>query len=239
MEYRVIKGKSREEKGSITLEASIFLVLFIVFYMMMMGLIQIVRAQVILQYAANETAREISQYSYVLSKTGIVKKRVSTSSQAAAFTENVSQLMDDIEKVGNTLSTGEGLEELPGNIEQAGQHAESLLGDPDALMNNIFSLIKTKGADLLSSMVIEGLVESVVQEQIKNMSAKSADEYLRDLGIDGGMEGLDFSGSRWANASSGGLPELEVSIAYTIDFHLGILELKPRKFKVCAKTALW
>ena len=78
-----------------------------------------------------------------------------------------------------------------------------------------------------------------MQEQIKNMSAKSADEYLRDLGIDGGMEGLDFSGSRWANASSGGLPELEVSIAYTIDFHLGILELKPRKFKVCAKTALW
>ena len=152
MEYRVIKGKSREEKGSITLEASIFLVLFIVFYMMMMGLIQIVRAQVILQYAANETAREISQYSYVLTKTGIVEKRVSTSSQAAAFTENASQLMDDIEKVGNTLSTGEGLEELPGNIEQAGQHAESLLGDPDALMNNIFSLIKTKGADLLSSM---------------------------------------------------------------------------------------
>ena len=147
--------------------------------------------------------------------------------------------MNDIEKVGNTLSTGEGLEELPGNIEQAGQHAENLLGDPDALMNNIFSLIKTKGADLLSNMVIEGIVESVVQEQIKNMSSKGADEYLRDLGIDGGMEGLDFSGSRWANASSGGLPELEVSIAYTIDFHLGILELEPRKFKVCAKTALW
>ena len=76
MEYRVIKGKSREEKGSITLEASIFLVLFIVFYMMMMGLIQIVRAQVILQYAANETAREISQYSYVLTKTGIGEKGV-------------------------------------------------------------------------------------------------------------------------------------------------------------------
>ena len=64
--------------------------------------------------------------------------------------------MDDIEKVGNTLSTGEGLEELPGNIEQAGQHAESLLGDPDALMNNIFSLIKTKGADLLRRRVKEG-----------------------------------------------------------------------------------
>lgn len=239
MEYKAIEDRRNREQGSITLEASIFLVLFIVFYMAMMGLIQIARAQVILQYAANETAREISQYSYVLTKTGIVDKRVSTSSQAAAFTANATQLLDDIEKVGNTLSTGEGLGELPGTIEQAGQHAESLLGDTDALMDNIFSLIKTKGTDMLSSLVIEELVKGVVKEQIEGMSAKGADTYLQDLGIDGGIEGMDFSGSRWANASSGGLPELEVSIIYTIDFHLGIIELEPRTFKVCAKTALW
>lgn len=239
MEYKAIEDRRNREQGSITLEASIFLVLFIVFYMAMMGLIQIAWAQVILQYAANETAREISQYSYVLTKTGIVDKRVSTSSQAAAFTANATQLLDDIEKVGNTLSTGEGLGELPGTIEQAGQHAESLLGDTDALMDNIFSLIKTKGADMLSNLVIEELVKGVVKEQIEGMSAKSADTYLQDLGIDGGIEGMDFSGSRWANASSGGLPELEVSIIYTIDFHLGIIELEPRTFKVCAKTALW
>lgn len=45
MEYRVIEHTGNEEKGSITLEASIFLVLFIAFYMAMMGLIQIARAQ--------------------------------------------------------------------------------------------------------------------------------------------------------------------------------------------------
>lgn len=239
MEYRDTENCKRREQGSITLEASVFLVLFIVFYMAMMGLIQIARAQVILQYAANETAREISQYSYVLTKTGIVDKRVSTSSQAAAFTANASQLMNDIERVGSVLSTGEGLGELPETVEQAGHHAESLFGDTDALMNNIFSLIKTKGADLLSDIVIEELVKGVMKEQIENMSSKSADEYLKDLGIDGGMSGMDFSGSRWANASDGGLPELEVSVVYTIDFHLGIIELKPRTFKVCAKTALW
>lgn len=251
MEYKVIKDraikdkeknekgsitKSSITKGSITLEASIFLAIFIVFYLAMMDLIQIARAQVILQYAANETAREISQYSYVLTKTGIVEKRLSTSMQAAAFTADAAKLLDDIEAVGTALSSGRN---LVGAAQQAGEHAQNFFGDPDALMDNIFSLIKTKGADMLSSMAIEAIVKNIVEEQIENMSAKGADEYVKDLGIDGGMGGLDFSGSRWANASSGGMPELEVSIVYTIDFHLGIIELKPRTFKVCAKTALW
>lgn len=193
----------------------------------------------ILQYAANETAREISQYSYVLTKTGIVEKRNSTASRAAAFEGRVSKLMTDIESVGRTLSTGEGLAELPENVQQAGEHAQNIVGDPDALMEDIFSFVKTKGADMLSNLVIEELVKGVVKEQIENMSSKSADEYLEDLGIDGGLSGLDFSGSRWANKASAGMPELEVSVAYTIDFHLGILELEPKRFKVCAKTALW
>lgn len=227
--------KKESEKGGITLEASIFLVIFIVFYLAMMDLIQIARAQVILQYAANETAREISQYSYVLTKTGIVKKRLSTSTQAAAFTADAASLLDDVKQVGDMLLEGG---DVVGAAQQAGQHAQNFFDDPDALMNNIFSLIKTKGADILSDAVIEGIVKSVVEEQIENMSTKGADQYLMDLGIEDGMEGLNFNDSEWANNANGDIPELKVSIIYTIDFKLGIIELK-RTFKVCAKTGLW
>lgn len=229
----MVKGKDR---GSITLEASIFLVLFIVFYLAMMDLIQIARAQVILQYAATEAAREISQYSYVLTKTGIVEKRVSTSTQAAEFAADAGSLLEDVKAVGNAIKGGGN---VIGSVQQAGQHAGEFFGDPDALMDNIFALVKTMGADALSDMAIGVIVEGIVEEQIENMSSKSADQYLKDLGIDGGMGGLEFGDSRWANSSSGGMPELEVSIVYTIDFHLGIFELEPRRYKVCAKTALW
>lgn len=225
-----------EEKGSITLEASIFLVIFIVFYLAMMDLIQIARAQVILQYAVTEAAREISQYSYVLTKTGIVEKRVGTSTQAAEFAADAGSLIDDVKAVGTAI-TGGG--DLIGSVQQAGQHAGEFFGDPDALMDNIFSLVKTMGADAMSELAIEAIVEGIVEDQIENMSSKSADEYLEDLGIDGGMGGLEFGESRWANSSSGGMPGLEVSVVYTIDFHLGIFELEPRRYKVCAKTALW
>ena len=197
MEYRATREKRKGETGGITLEASIFLVIFIVFYLAMMDLIQIARAQVILQYAANETAREISQYSYVLTKAGIVEKRVSTASQAAAFTSDAASLLDDIEEVGNTLSRGG---DVIGAAQNAGTHVQDFFGDPDALMNNIFALIKTKGADILSNMVAESIVEGVVKAQIENMSSKSADEYLEDLGIEGGMSGLDFSNSKIGRA---------------------------------------
>ncbi|MDE6941009.1 MAG: hypothetical protein K2P40_08740, partial [Lachnospiraceae bacterium] len=142
----------------------------------------------------------------------------------------------DIEAVGNVLTSGG---DIVGSVQNAGQHAQDFFGDPDALMNNIFSLIKTWGADMLSDAVIEAIVRATVEEQIEHMSSKGADEYLIDLGIDSGMGGLDFSSSSWANAANGSMPELEVSIAYVIDFHFGIIELEPRRFKVCAKTALW
>ena len=175
MGFRDIKNRKKKEKGSITLEASIFLVIFIVFYLAMMDLIQIARAQVVLQYAANEAAREISQYSYVLTKLGIVDKRVSTSTQAEAFRSDVAQFVDDIEKIGNLFSSGgSGI----GALQQVGGHAQNIFGDPDALMNNIFSLIKTKGADILSNMVIEAIAEDIVEAQIKNMTSKGVDEYL-------------------------------------------------------------
>lgn len=236
MEYKDTKEKRKQNKGSITVEAAVFLVIFILFYLAMMDLIQIARAQVVLQYAANETARQISQYSYVLTKTGIVEKRVSTSSQAAAFEADAASLVADIERVGNLLANGGN---VIGAAQQAGQHIQNFFGDPDALMSNLFSVIKTQGANLVSEMVVEGIVESVVEDQINNMSAKGADRYLKDMGIEDGIDGLDFSGSKWANAAVGGMPELEVSIVYTIDIQLGFIELKPRKFKVCAKTALW
>lgn len=239
MEFWDIKYGGKGQRGSITLEASLFLVLFIVFYFVMMGFIQIARAQVVLQYAANEAAREISQYSYVLTKTGIVSRRVSTSAQAAAFTADAESLLDDIQQVGDVIASGAGAAQTAETVQQAGQHVYDFFSGPDALMNNIFALVKTKGADMVSSMAAKEITESIVKAQIENMSTKGADKYLKDLGIDGGMDGLDFSDSNWAGAASGGIPELQVSVAYTIDFHLGIIELGPRKFRVCAKTGLW
>lgn len=62
-----------------TVEATIMLTLFFCFYMAFMSLINMVKVQSLLQYSVDQTAKEISAYSYVLTKSGVtaqVKRRV-------------------------------------------------------------------------------------------------------------------------------------------------------------------
>ena len=234
-EYRGIK-KNSCSRGSITLEATIFLTLFILFYMVLMSLVQIAKTQIILQYSINEVAKEVSAYSYLLTKTGIVDKRVSTSGQADAFKGKTTDMVNAIFNVGETFIGGG---DAIGAAEEAGSQIEDYFGNTDELVSNILSVIKTAGADIVSDFVIQQIVESEVEKQIGMMSNKSTDKYLQDLGIKDGMGGLDFSGPNWGGTSAGGMPVLEVAVIYEMEYNLGFFELKPKKFKLCAKTALW
>lgn len=234
-EHKDIKSEIRNA-GSITLEATIFLTLFILFYMVLMDLVQIARAQIILQYSVNEVAKEVSTYGYLLTKTGIVEKRVATSGQANDFVGKTTEMVDAIVRVEETLTNGGDVIDAAND---AGEKIQDYFGDTDQLVSSILSLIKTEGANIVSDYVIQEIVKGEIEEQIDMMSYKDADRYLQDLGIEDGLDGLDFSQTSWCNTSVGGMPVLEVVVVYTIDFNLGFIKLESRTFRVCAKTALW
>lgn len=236
-EYRDIK-KKKCCRGSITMEAAIFLTLFILFYMAMMDLIQIAKAQVLLQYSINEVAKEVSVYSYVLTKTGITGKRLNTSEQANEFVGKTTAVVDAIGKVSSTLSSGDAVGTFSA-VENAGTAVQDFAGEVDELPENILSLLKTAGADMASDFAIEEVAKAEVRKQIEMMSGKDPDRFLQDLGIVGGFNGLDFSDSKWANEKEGEIPVLEIAVTYTIDYNLGYLELEPRQYKLVAKTGIW
>jgi hypothetical protein len=191
-----------------------------------MSLIQIAKAQVILQYSINEVAKEVSTYSYILTKAGIVSKRVETAERAEKFSEE--GVAGAVETMVTTLS-------------ESGLSKDTVNGAVDELVEELLSTLKTKGADMLSDAVIQEIAKKEVEKQIATMSNKSADQFLRDLGIEDGMEGLDFSKTKWADAKAddADMPELEVTVSYTIKFNLGYLNLDSKTYVLCAKTALW
>lgn len=225
-------------RGSITLEAALFLTLFMLFYIGLMDLIQIAKAQVILQHSINQVAKEVSAYSYVLTKAGIVEKRLETSKRANEFVGKANEMADAMGEVVSTLSSGNVVGAI-GAAETAGGMVQEVINGIDELPQQILALVKQKGADIVSNFAIQEIVESELRKQIEMTSGKDADRFLRDLGIQGGFAGLDFSKSSWGKSESGGMPELEIVVIYTIDYNLGYLELQPRTFKLCAKTALW
>lgn len=229
---------TKRSRGSITMEAAIFLTLFVMFYVGLMDLIQIAKAQVILQHSINQVAKEVSAYSYVLTKAGIVEKRLETSKRANEFKDKTKEMVDAVKTVGETLSGGNVIETI-GAAETAGGKVQEFIGEADELPQRMLELIKQMGADTVSNYIMQEIVEIELRKQIEMTSGKDADQFLRDLGIQDGFAGLNFSESNWGGSESGGMPELEVVVIYTIDYNLGYLELQPRTFKLCAKTALW
>ncbi len=57
--------KTNSEKGMVTIEATIALTTFLFAFMMIFSIITICRVQAKMQVALNNTAQEISQYSYI------------------------------------------------------------------------------------------------------------------------------------------------------------------------------
>lgn len=240
--YRDIEAEKKRSAGSITLEATIFLTMFILFYVVMMDLIQIVRAQAVLQSAVNGAAKEISVYSYVLTKGGITDQRAGTAEAANEFIGKADDLASKAGELLDLLSgSSEGsLKEAAGSLYETG---EELVGeyaeDPQKLVSDGLNVVKKWAADEVSAAVIEAFVKPRVEANVEAMSNKTADEYLKSLGIVGGTASLDYSQSKWAQNKNGNLVELEVVVVYSVEIDLGWIKLPERNYKVCAKTALW
>lgn len=242
--YKDTKRKKAKKRsaGSITLEATIFLTMFILFYVVMLDIIQIARAQLVLQYAVNEAAKEISVYSYVLTKGGITDKRAATSEQADAFKGKAGELIDGVLNVGAVLQgQSEGsLTEVVGGLYETGEGLVNEYGEnPEKLVEDGLSVVKQWAAGEVSAAAIGAIVKQRVEENVEAMSNKSADSYLKNLGVVGGTAGLDYSESKWAANKSGNLVELEAVVVYSVKIDLGWISVPERSYKVCAKTALW
>ena len=77
----------KKEQGALTVEAALFLSMFIVFFVSLMNLTDVVRTQVLIQNAVTQTAKELSQYSYILTKTGVVSASNKTAGEAKEVKE--------------------------------------------------------------------------------------------------------------------------------------------------------
>lgn len=228
--------------GSVTLEAAVFLSMFILFSVVMMDLIQIARAQMILQYAINSAAKEISIYSYVLTKSGVTGKRAATSENADACRGKAGELLNGLGEVQASLESGN-----PEHVINAGTNLYSGLkqltgeygSDLEKLAQDAVDVGKQQAADRVSAVLIESYVKPRVEECIRLMSEREADGYLESLGILGGCASLDYSHSKWAAEKKGDLAVLEVVVEYPVEIKLGWIHLPEKRFRVRAKTALW
>ena len=222
----------RKERGSITLEAAIFLSLFLMGYLAFMSLIQVGRAQMIMQYTLNETAKELSQSSYILTKTGIVGQSIQTGQKSQEFQGKTQELLDSVMAFGGSVA-GDG--DVLQSAEVAYDNIEDYFSNSDDIVQGLIAVIKNAAGGMVKERAVSLVCRGSLKKQLEYLTSEDPDVYLEKLGIQGGIDSISFEGTTWFDTSR----ELDIVMTYRIQYDFGVLGKQDRIFKVRAKTAIW
>lgn len=242
----------KNEKGAITLEASLILTMFIMGFMCMMSLVQIVRTQTILQYAVDQAALDLSRNSYILTKSGIASEIYGTSKNAQKFEGDTAEVIGNIKKLYSDLGTAttstsqtvipnaknvmNSYNQAAGSVEA---YKEEYFSDNDEIWDTLVEWGVSKGEAMVTTAAVSALAKAEVKKQLKTMGKMDADSYLKKLGVKDGMDGLSFEGSQWMQANKQGKPGVQIQMSYNMEFNWYYFLIKDLRYKVTAYTALW
>lgn len=199
------KSNIRNQKGAVTIEATISLTTFLFFFIMIYSIITICRAQAHIQIAINNTAKEISQYSYIYGMTGLdstmsefYSKAGEDQSKANGFIGNVSDTFNAIQSglgdAHDAVAAGDvesALQQLQnaadgakGSSEDAAKALEEAAKNPQQLLFGMARIIGSNSLDLAKSRLIAApIARGLVKKHLKRSESDTAEAFCKSVGI--------------------------------------------------------
>lgn len=212
--YMMNKKDENNSRGSLTVEALLFLIPFIMAFCTLVNAARFVQAEMLIHHAVTQTAKQISTYSYVLTRSEISKKMQETNGKSEKFLTTVDNASNSIE----------------GFVDAA--------GDMDSLVEGVFSLAKSRGKRGIMTRVVGELSKNNIRNEISLMSDDPG-EFLENIGIVGGVSGLDFSQSEWISNTEG-KGDIKIVVTYEMKNTLfPEFDFGQYKFRQCAYTLIW
>lgn len=231
-------NKRKHEQGNITIEATIALTVFLFMFLMIYSLITICRAQARIQVALNNTAKEISQYTYLYGITGLKTEVDGVHQRSKEIEGNVNGFIGDVSKtldgiqtlkddVGGSIDVGSidelnnkyqqvktDLNDVKTNADSIKSTLEEIAGNPQQLMLGMGTILASNGFDLaVSRVVAEPISRALIQKHLKRSGSDTADAFCKSVGIVNNFDGLDFSRS---SIFADGSDEIILVVTYKI-----------------------
>lgn len=209
------KRRYENSKGSLTVEALLFLIPFIMAFCTIINAARFVQAEMLIHHAVTQTAKQISAYSYVLTKAGIAQTMQETHGKSQQFTNTIEKATSSIQGLAEAVQ------------------------DPDGLVEGVFSLAKSKGEKAVLIRVAGSLAEDSIEKSIRLLS-DDPNSYLMKIGIVDGIAGLDFSKSRWISNEQSEKGNVQIVVTYTMK-NLIFPEMDFGQYEFCqsASTVIW
>lgn len=245
-------NKRKNEKGMVTVEATIALTSFLFVFIMIYSIITISRAQSKVQIALNNTAQEISQYSYIYGLSGLDEV-------LAGFQENANETKTEVNGlVKQTINVFEGIQTLgqdassiditnvdsllgqwdkiSGDLKSTGadftaikQSIENMAQDPQKLLFGMAKLIGSETLEVAKSRVIaEPVTRALIKKHLKRSENDTAEAFCKSVGI---VEGTylgntsHFNGIDFSNSTLFPYGSAEITLIAT--YKVKILQLLP------------
>ena len=207
----MVVEKQRNEQGAIAIEAVLGITVFLLAMISIMFVSLIVRVEARMQYAADQTAKEISSYYYVVDAVGLTKyigKSIADSKEIEDLNNAINGIIDFSGDVKNASSMDIKID-TPENAVNTVKEGKETAQQLYASASNMYDQIKVLGEDPIGNLkaVLQLFGQSAAQRFLAPFLCKallpkyissggeSADEYLKKYGVVDGVDGLNYDQS--------------------------------------------
>lgn len=245
----------KKEGGAIIVEATLVLPFFMFAIITVLSIVNICFTQAKVGVALNQTAKEISEYSYLYGLTGLNKKQAGLYADGAnarasidEIAGGVTEMFSSVTNMGNAVQSASGdpvgsfntieseFNNAKGGFSSITSGAKALASDPTAILK----MLANDAIEMAKSFLIEIITPVFMEKHFLRADGDSSELFLKYLGIvpkNGSyMDGLDFGQSViFLNGSE----EIKLIVKYEIQVWqlLGIDIKIP--FTQCAATKAW
>lgn len=194
--------KKDGESGAIIIEATLALTIFMFAIVSILFVAHLCYAQAKIGTVIDGVAKDLSEFSYVYSLTGLAEKHSKLSGDAAQANESIDNVMANLEDVTGTL---QGL----GNL------ASDLLNDSE-MQGSMVNLLKNEAANKVQSMATAILAKEFAKGRLSGTTA-SCETVLKKLGVERTagtyLDSIDFGDSVFC---VNGSAEIKVVARYSV-----------------------
>ena len=190
-----------KNKGSVTIEAAISLLVMITVVVTFGSFIKVVHIHSVMQHALIQTANEMAEYSYLYSLTGINRVNNAVTDQTQGGSETVSAAIDEATRIYDDITSG--------------KIVTSIDTDKFNLKELAVGLVKAIAGEVYEGGKSALINTAVTKPLLKSYLPEDADNYLKQNNVVGGFDGIDFSKSRYFSSNDN---EIEIVAVYSVKF---------------------
>lgn len=245
--------EKRNENGSVVMEATLSLSVFMFLIVTILSIVNICVAQAKIGIALNQSAEELSQYLYIYSLSGLNQVQADayannsqTIEQIEGLEEGLTDSIQVIKDFGSngTLSSGDidaikdGLSSIQDNVQKMDEIAEEIYNteDKSAWIKSLAKVAGNEGFEMVKGWVGGAIAKGLMAKHLALSDEIGCDTTLKRLGVVDGFSGLHMQNSGiYVNGTE--------DIVLVCNYKIRLLTLLKHDitfdFVQCAKTKAW